>query len=263
MEGHYKDTIVQNNQTSSNSGFTLVELAIALIVIGLLIGAVLKADEMIEQARSTQFVRQIQAYETANKAFIGLYNEMPGDIRDPDKRVPGCTAAPCNVSGNGNWMLPTGAHGVPAIPSLTHSGNRMMVGENRNYWVHLAKAQLISGVDPDYNGVFSAKAGVEAPSAPTKQVGFGAVYHNVGSEGQAGNYYTIFHYGHGGQYMAMRGNRAFFIDQKIDDGKPFSGSVLASGHWSAGTAVPANCISGTDYNLLYKQVACNLISRFQ
>jgi prepilin-type N-terminal cleavage/methylation domain-containing protein len=63
----------------ARKGFTLVELAIVLVVIGLLIGGVLVAQSMIQSAKINQLVSALGQYETATRNFKTTYNQIPGD----------------------------------------------------------------------------------------------------------------------------------------------------------------------------------------
>src|ERR1035438_6434502 len=89
----------------SQAGFTLVELAIVMIIIGLLIGGVLKGQQLIDNARVTATVAQINSITAAVISFREMYNDLPGDIINPGGRLPDCGAAPCNVGGDGNGVL--------------------------------------------------------------------------------------------------------------------------------------------------------------
>ena len=80
-------------------GFTLVELAIVLIIIGLLIGGVLKGQELIGNAQITNVVTQVKSMDGAVSTFRETYGAFPGDMGNAETRIAGCTADPgCDVS---------------------------------------------------------------------------------------------------------------------------------------------------------------------
>jgi len=115
-------------------GFTLVELAIVMIIIGLLIGGVLKGQELIANAQVTSTVAQIKGIKAAALTFRDQYQALPGDMSRATVRLPNCTA-PC-VNGNGDDRL-------NIIAGITAESE----GENIQFWVHMNKADVFSGVD--------------------------------------------------------------------------------------------------------------------
>src|SRR5450631_879960 len=86
----------------SQAGFTLVELAIVMIIIGLLIAGVLKGQQLIGNAKVTAQVAQIKAIDAATSTFKDMYAALPGDISNAITRLPNCAAAPCGVNGGGD-----------------------------------------------------------------------------------------------------------------------------------------------------------------
>src|ERR1700722_1138400 len=84
-------------------GFTLVELAIVLTIIGLLIGGILKGQQLITNARVTAQISQIKSVEAAATTFNDTYAGLPGDLATASVRLPatGCGGAVC-FSGNGD-----------------------------------------------------------------------------------------------------------------------------------------------------------------
>ena len=61
------------------SGFTLVEIAIVLVIIGLLLGGVLKGQEMIENARIKSIVNDMNGVSAAFHSYMDRYHAIPGD----------------------------------------------------------------------------------------------------------------------------------------------------------------------------------------
>ena len=74
-------------------GWTLVEMAIVLMIIGLLIGAILRGDELWRLAKTRKLLTDIQSVMAAVKGFQGRYDAAPGDFSLALRRLPGCTAA--------------------------------------------------------------------------------------------------------------------------------------------------------------------------
>src|SRR6202167_3238935 len=65
---------------ASQSGFTLIELSIVLVIIGLIVGGVLVGQDLIRAAEIRATISQIEKYNTAVNTFRGKFNAIPGDM---------------------------------------------------------------------------------------------------------------------------------------------------------------------------------------
>jgi prepilin-type N-terminal cleavage/methylation domain-containing protein len=120
----------------AQAGFTLVELAIVMIIIGLLIAGVLKGQALIQNAQVTSTVAQVKSIEAAISTFSDTYAAIPGDLVNPATRLPNCAGA-CIVGAgatNGNGHLEN-------TPGQTPIG-----AENEAFFPQLAQAGLLSGL---------------------------------------------------------------------------------------------------------------------
>src|SRR5579884_1113289 len=63
-----------------NSGFTLIELSIVLVIIGLITGGILTGRDLIDAAAQRAQISQIQKYNVALRTFQGKYGGFPGDL---------------------------------------------------------------------------------------------------------------------------------------------------------------------------------------
>lgn len=249
-------------------GFTLIELAIALMVIGLLIGGVLKGQELIQNAKVTQTIRQFDSYKTAVMIFNASYNALLGDIRQPN-RIPGCTVSPCSDAGNGNGILEPPRCCIEYY-SAAQQYTFQQGGDGKNFWRHLAKAGLISSVQSGDGAVNASNPGEYFPGTPWD-----------------GSLWVHMHYwtsrcvtgvgcfaanGIGIQPItqtaaskaAVPVRAAAAIDRKLDDGKPyFQGEITINDDWRVGfTATSLSCATVRDLNADYNEAntggSCNM-----
>jgi len=116
-------------KVKAKEGFTLVELAIVLVIIGLILGSMLKGQEMIKNAKMKRIKSDIDSIVAATYSYQDRYNYLPGD--DPNDR----TAAP--------------PAGLNATGCTGGNGNGAISGANETlcFWQELAGAGFISG-DP-------------------------------------------------------------------------------------------------------------------
>lgn len=98
---------------SQQSGFTLVEIAIVLVIIGLLLGGVLKGQELINSAKVKAFANDFRNIQAALYGYQDRYKAIPGDHAAAATAITGATAAttPAGTIGNaqinGNWNSTT------------------------------------------------------------------------------------------------------------------------------------------------------------
>jgi prepilin-type N-terminal cleavage/methylation domain-containing protein len=240
----------------AQAGFTLVELAIVMIIIGLLIAGVLKGQALIGNAKVTAQVAQFKSIDAAVSTFKDMYASLPGDILTPTTRLPNCGAAPCNVPGGGDGN-------IGAVGGGTITFNAAPTTEQSNFFVHLSAADLITGINPalllTFGGQFPA---AKLNGGITPGTLAGNVVPNNGLAIPAANVM-------GGLYLsltnaanaavpatgAISANEAARIDTKVDDGVPGSGSVFPAG--------AAACINGAAYNESVQGQNCNLYVRIQ
>ncbi|MDH3435607.1 MAG: prepilin-type N-terminal cleavage/methylation domain-containing protein, partial [Betaproteobacteria bacterium] len=80
-------------------GFTLIEIAIVLVIIGLLLGGVLKGQELITSARVRNLISQQDGVKAAFFGFLDRYRAYPGDYNQAQANIPSCAAC---AQGNNN-----------------------------------------------------------------------------------------------------------------------------------------------------------------
>ena len=90
----------------NQSGFTLIEIAIVLVIIGLLLGGVLKGQELITQAKIKNIVNDFNSISVAVLGYQDRYKKFPGEDDTAKARW---TTLPVNIATQGNGSLDTGA----------------------------------------------------------------------------------------------------------------------------------------------------------
>ena len=105
-------------------GFTLIEISIALVIIGLIVGGILTGGDLIDAATQRAQIAQIEKYHTAVRTFQGKYGHLPGDIIDPLATRFGFQTRgtkPGEGDGNDDATTATLAAGLEAVHALTRS----------------------------------------------------------------------------------------------------------------------------------------------
>lgn len=250
------------------AGFTLVELAIVMIIIGLLIAGVLKGQALIGNAKVTSQVAQIKAIDGAVSTFKDMYAGLPGDLLNATTRLPNCAAGTiCAQTVAGA----TGDNALNLAPGVVQAAT----SENATFFAQLNAADLITGIDPTkamtWGGQYPAakiNGGLGVGSTA------GGVALTAGSEAAAA---TL-----GGLYLSVQlttgaaaaaanapitANDAQRVDTKVDDGVATSGNVSAFGTGGAlGTAgVCWSTAAATlgQYNEAVQGNSCGLYVRIQ
>lgn len=151
---------------SKQSGFTLVEIAIVLVIIGLLIGGVLQGQEMIGNARIKNAAADMNGVSAAFNSYVDRFRRLPGD----DGPLATLTAR------GGNWANITAGGNNNGVVAITQAQVFTGAGEGAAFWQHLKAAGLIAGNPADagvaalprnaFNGLMGVGQGV-TPAAGT------------------------------------------------------------------------------------------------
>lgn len=227
-------------QRDSKAGFTLIELSIVLVIIGLLVGGILVGQDLIKAAQIHATMTQLDKFNTAVHTFQTRFNALPGDI----------TAS--TAGSYGLFQLTTAGTGMGDGNSIIEDGNGGAGGANTNtfageistFWRHLSDANLVEGsfgsasnaallpASGKPTGAVPGGTAIISSSIPGAKLGGGlgfTVFSGGGfnwygllpiSSISAGGVYTV---GASGISPLTASN----MDTKIDDGQPNTGVVRA------------------------------------
>lgn len=187
----------------SQSGFTLVEIAVVLVIIGLLLGAILKGQELIENGRAKNALSEVTGIRSAHFSYMDRYKKTPGDDGTAAQlaaRGGAWVTTPAMTAGDNDGVM-------EATAAQTFTGT----GENDDYFRHLRAAGFLTG---DVTLVTQA-------ALPTNAFGGRTSVTNAAVHGLAA-----------GPVKVCQGNvpgkAAAAMDTQADDGRPGTGSMRAS-----------------------------------
>jgi prepilin-type N-terminal cleavage/methylation domain-containing protein len=256
-------------------GFTLIELSIVLVIIGLIVGGVLVGQDLIKAAELRSQISQIERFNTSVNTFQLKYNYLPGDIPEPYATQFGfLTRAGTLANGDGNGMI----SGCAFNGNQTHR----LGCESALFWRDLGQAGLIEG---DY---LTITAGYNSITASYNPLPKGKINKNTIAQFTGGGGAT--NYAQGTNYFLLSnitstdatwydyvGNagltplQAYNIDTKMDDGNPRNGRLTTAeanlGIRYDTTYSNNNCAtSATSYNIASdnkNSLLCQISIQFQ
>ena len=198
---------------NKQSGFTLVEIAIVLVIIGLLLGGVLKGQELIDQSKIKRVINDFNNITAAVYTYQDRYKALPGDDLNAAARWPTAIAGASAVSaGNGNSIINATLGQV-----FTGGGN-----EGGFAWEHLRASGLVTG-----NMASVATAATPELTPFNSNYGFGA----------SASAYGL---GIGPIFCAsLPPKAAEQLDRQLDDGTPGTGNIRAGAASAVKNTAPA------------------------
>lgn len=259
---------------SSRSAFSLVELSIVLVILGLLVGGILSGKSLIHSAELRSITSDYQQYVTAIHSFRDKYFQLPGDMNNATaiwgKDNANCPAdsgaaaanGTCNGNGDGTIRFGTVASGT---------------GEAFQAWKQLGLAGMIPG---NYTGIAGATLstigdaadhsyGTNSPKSRITNAGWGITHFD-----NSATVTTIWTSRNHLNWLTIGGNDhmyaddpfltpedAWNLDTKMDDGKPATGNIESLITWALVVCADLPTSSGT-YQLSQTGQNCSLIFKY-
>jgi len=203
------------------SGFTLVEIAIVLVIIGLLLGGILKGQELINSAKAKSYASDFRVIQTSLYGFQDRFKAIPGDYASAATNITGATNATTGGTlGNGQ---------IEGAWDSANPGDESCLA-----WQHLRLAGFLAG-----STTVSCTAGSDylQKNADGGRVGISSTMQITGMTGS----YNICSSG-------VLGRIAKQLDTQLDDGNTATGSFRVSAIGTPGTALAtASVLDSTTY----------------
>lgn len=233
--------------------FTLVELSIVLVILGLLVGGVLTGQSLIRAAELRSVLTDNTRFITASNAFRDKYFAIPGDIGN-------ATSFWGILAGTGSDATCQGTVAT-GLPTCNGNGDGLLTagsGEAYRFWQHLANAGLIEG---RYAGVSSL--GDVSGNVPMSKIGAGAawtVFYRTALAGSA-NWFAV-----SASHVLMlthpsaailKPEDAWNIDTKQDDGLPGTGKIIVYKDTTGSCTTATNTAPPSDVGATYMLSATN------
>jgi prepilin-type N-terminal cleavage/methylation domain-containing protein len=247
----------------AKQAFSLVELSIVLVILGLLIGGILSGQALIRASELRSVTTQSQTLQTAMMTFRDKYFALPGDMTN---------ATQFWGKDNTNCTADTGTASTPGTCNGNGDGVFALFAESYRTWQHLALAGLIEG---SYSGIVTPLApttlpvpGQDIPAGKINNSGWFAVnlsqdrtinyeFGFTGLPDIKNNYLMLGKpapsYWSGG--AVMKAEEAWNIDTKLDDGRPAFGKVRAG---SGVATCTTDYTSASSYDLGTNAINCYL-----
>ena len=205
------------------AGFALIEVAVVIVIAGLLMGWVMKGMELITSARVRNLITQQDGFRTAYMGFYDRFRALPGDYNQAATSIAGITG--CGGNGNGDGRIEDAASAPPSTEYIL-------------VWEHLSKSGFITGS-------YTCDATESPATTPINPFGvllnlaWDAAYAPLGPPAPSP------------RHNLKTGNQIpsdilAEIDRKIDDGNATAGSFRFSSYdGGAGAPNPAKCFLPT------------------
>lgn len=227
-------------------GFTLIEMSIVLVIIGLIVGGILKGQEVIESARQKNTAAMVDQIKAAHNTFVDRYRSLPGDFDEGTTKIAAVVA-----NGDRNGFIGS-AGGLAAASGAGIAAVNGSTGEFYGYFQGLVAGGLFGGGQVGASSGATVFSGGSTPSplpaTPWSNTGF-TVTSGI-HQGDAANVSTVL----STTWLRLQGTplamtasttgaltiaSAYQMDQKFDDGVAALGRIRNTGVGASGCGGPA------------------------
>lgn len=253
-------------------GFSLVELSIVLVILGLLTGGILAGQSLIRAAELRAVSAEQQRYSIASSTFRDKYFALAGDMSNATRFWNRATSTSDCATNSSSAVATPGTCDGDNNGRFAGAAGANLSGELFQFWRQLALAGLIEGSYSGLQGPNGATShhmviGSNIPPSKMGNAGWGARYLNQ-SAAHADTFSMDY-----GNYLQFGGQRvddnyaavltpeeAWNIDTKMDDGRPAFGNIIAR-LWPTCTDAANGSTFTASYELSAKTVGCVLMFR--
>lgn len=252
--------------------FSLVELSIVLVILGLLAAGVTAGRDLIRASELRAITTELQSFQTAVNTFRSKYLALPGDMNNATSfwgAMTNCGAA--SPSGTGTQTCNGDNDGN------IEAGAASQTSETYAFWKQLSNAGLVEG---SFSGIAGSGGGADStigtnvPASKLAGAGWSVDYVASGYAGDASTYaigyLNNFRFGakaagNSTHNAIIRPEEAWTVDKKVDDGKPATGTMIARFWNNACAAADDGTHAANDlvasYKLTDTSVQCGLMFR--
>lgn len=248
-------------------GFSLVELSIVLVILGLLTGGILAGQSLIRAAELRGISTEYSRWMTAANTFRDKYFALPGDITNAT-RLWGAQSGTTKCTNNaGTAAVSTGVCDGNGNGFITNAGSLPYAttdaAEMFQFWRQLAFAGLVEGTFTGLNGSANIQGTVLGSNVPRSRLA-NAGWAVVDAAPDSASAYTLPD-GYGNYFImgaqlgagtnlpitaVLKPEEAWNLDTKLDDGKPAAGKIIARYYNNA-------CAAADDGNHLTTNLAAS------
>ncbi len=262
--------MIPSGSASRQSAFSLLELTVSIVIIGLLLGLTIAGKEWIAQARLRGVMEQADRYAKAVGLFKDQYLALPGDMKNATTLwgEAHATAATCKITvGTGTQTCNGDGDG-----RITNQSSATTYFEQFRAWQQLSNAKLIEG---NYSGVSTGGANTQTytygTNCPSASIAPGCFILQSLTATEAASQSSAFFPAYYGNYMRiaegsstgitpiLKPSEAEIIDVKFDDGLPASGNVLSMRNPTTADCLTTDVAATAQYNSSSSSKLCVIL----